>query len=290
MNELIIDGKRYLSSKAAAEITGYAKDYVGQLCREGHVEAKMVGRSWYVLETAIQAHRFGTATTGLPEDTHVAMEVVPKEDPYLPSMWVPSVYKHEVVDTIPEVQRKEEALTDTRQENSSKETLSDMQEAWKEWFSKKQTNTYIESPEVIEHRQVEHDLDTIQETLMEDIEEKTVPVAEEEEITRVPLHRIEEREEAQEVPVTKVLQGSGPEKRSFIREEKALVEDIRVSIASNKVSGISSLVVNAVLFGVCGIVVGVMLIGSGYGGNYLHWNSTVSSILNFIEGERVYSR
>ena len=59
MNELIIQGKKYISSKHAAELTGYAKDYIGQLCREGYVEATMVGRSWYVLETSIMAHRFG---------------------------------------------------------------------------------------------------------------------------------------------------------------------------------------------------------------------------------------
>src|SRR6185369_4066687 len=61
MNELVIEEKKYVSSKRAAEITGYAKDYVGQLCREGRVTAQLVGRSWYVLETSIREHRFGSA-------------------------------------------------------------------------------------------------------------------------------------------------------------------------------------------------------------------------------------
>ncbi|MHB1163603.1 MAG: hypothetical protein ACYCZZ_03760, partial [Minisyncoccota bacterium] len=59
MDELLIEGKKYISSKQAAKITGYAKDYIGQLCREGRVSARLVGRSWYVLEAAIQDHRFG---------------------------------------------------------------------------------------------------------------------------------------------------------------------------------------------------------------------------------------
>lgn len=59
MDELLIEEKRYISSKRAAKLTGYAKDYIGQLCREGRVPARLVGRSWYVLETAIQDHRFG---------------------------------------------------------------------------------------------------------------------------------------------------------------------------------------------------------------------------------------
>lgn len=62
MDELIIDEKKYISSKQAAKVTGYAKDYVGQLCREGRVQAQLVGRSWYVLESAILDHRFGTET------------------------------------------------------------------------------------------------------------------------------------------------------------------------------------------------------------------------------------
>jgi len=60
MDEILIGEKKYVSSKRAAKVTGYAKDYVGQLCREGRVPARLVGRSWYVLESAIHDHRFGT--------------------------------------------------------------------------------------------------------------------------------------------------------------------------------------------------------------------------------------
>src|SRR5258706_16255631 len=59
MDELLIEDKKYVSSKRAAKMTGYAKDYIGQLCREGRVPARLVGRSWYVLESAIADHRFG---------------------------------------------------------------------------------------------------------------------------------------------------------------------------------------------------------------------------------------
>lgn len=71
MDELTIDDKKYISSKRAAQITGYAKDYIGQLCREGYVEARRVGRSWYVLEAAIKDHRFGNEPAKVvePADT-----------------------------------------------------------------------------------------------------------------------------------------------------------------------------------------------------------------------------
>jgi len=55
MNELKLDGKIYVSSKRAAEITGYAKDYIGQLSRAGKLDSKMVGRNWYINKDSLQA-------------------------------------------------------------------------------------------------------------------------------------------------------------------------------------------------------------------------------------------
>jgi len=57
MDELTIRGKKYISSKRAAQITGYAKDYIGQLARSKKIEATQVGRAWYVLEGALLGHK-----------------------------------------------------------------------------------------------------------------------------------------------------------------------------------------------------------------------------------------
>ncbi len=56
MDELVISGKKYISSKRASEITGYAKDYIGQLARGGKVPATRIGRAWYVDEVALVLH------------------------------------------------------------------------------------------------------------------------------------------------------------------------------------------------------------------------------------------
>lgn len=53
MDELEIKGKKYISSRRAAELTGYAKDYIGQLARAGKVPGTRVGRSWYVDEESL---------------------------------------------------------------------------------------------------------------------------------------------------------------------------------------------------------------------------------------------
>ncbi|MEK7634818.1 MAG: hypothetical protein AAB446_00050, partial [Patescibacteria group bacterium] len=54
---LYLKGKKYISASRAAEVTGYASDYIGQLCRGKKVTATLVGRSWYVLESEILNHK-----------------------------------------------------------------------------------------------------------------------------------------------------------------------------------------------------------------------------------------
>ncbi len=56
MDEIIVNQIKYISSKRASAATGYAKDYVGQLVRQGKVDARKVGRSWYVNEVQILQH------------------------------------------------------------------------------------------------------------------------------------------------------------------------------------------------------------------------------------------
>jgi hypothetical protein len=52
-----IDGKIYISSRRAAEISKYSNDYVGQLCRGGKVSARMMGRTWFVDQESILNHK-----------------------------------------------------------------------------------------------------------------------------------------------------------------------------------------------------------------------------------------
>lgn len=56
-NELIFEGKKYISAKRASQITGYNSDYIGQLCRKGSLECRLVGRSWFVEEKSLSEHQ-----------------------------------------------------------------------------------------------------------------------------------------------------------------------------------------------------------------------------------------
>jgi hypothetical protein len=55
-DELVLHGKTYLSSRKAAEQTGYARDYIGQLSRGGLIEAERVGGLWYVSLESLQKY------------------------------------------------------------------------------------------------------------------------------------------------------------------------------------------------------------------------------------------
>lgn len=55
--DLYFNGKQYISSSRAAKIGGYVNDYIGQLCRDGKLECRMVGRSWYVSLESLISHK-----------------------------------------------------------------------------------------------------------------------------------------------------------------------------------------------------------------------------------------
>jgi hypothetical protein len=162
MNELTIDGNIYISSKKAAEITGYAKDYIGQLCREGHVEARMVGRSWYVLESSIRAHRFG----GDPRVAARASEQIDSQPVSPLDGWEKPTYVSEMAPTMLIPTRTHATETPVAEENplseaSAADTLTDMQAAWKEWFDQKKDHL-IETPEIIDAREEEHEEELVE--------------------------------------------------------------------------------------------------------------------------------
>jgi len=56
--DLFLDEKKFISVKRASEETGYAQDYIGQLCRHGKIPAKLIGRTWFVnLESILEYKR-----------------------------------------------------------------------------------------------------------------------------------------------------------------------------------------------------------------------------------------
>lgn len=56
-SEFFISGKKYISAKRAAKLTGYATDYIGQMCRGGKLDSRMIGRSWFVSEESLLGYK-----------------------------------------------------------------------------------------------------------------------------------------------------------------------------------------------------------------------------------------
>ncbi|MDP2655014.1 MAG: helix-turn-helix domain-containing protein [bacterium] len=131
MDEILIGEKKYVSSKQAAKVTGYAKDYVGQLCREGRVPARLVGRSWYVLESALHDHRFGNPKNEPIED------IKPEASIASPT-WESPRYEASDAEVLPSVNRlrgdKSPELTDDKKKEI--EVAQHLQDTWAAWFDR----------------------------------------------------------------------------------------------------------------------------------------------------------
>lgn len=58
---VFVEGKEYVSVRKAAEVSGYARDYVGQMARGGLIQAQRIGGLWYVDLSSLEAYQKDTA-------------------------------------------------------------------------------------------------------------------------------------------------------------------------------------------------------------------------------------
>src|SRR3989344_9003329 len=56
-DSMFIQGKAYISSKRASELSGYAQDYIGQLARKGLIDAQRVGGLWFVSQASLTEYK-----------------------------------------------------------------------------------------------------------------------------------------------------------------------------------------------------------------------------------------
>ncbi len=81
MNVIDIDGVRFIKASDAADQTGYTTDYIGQLSRAGKIEAKRIGRVWYVREEDVLSYKKNNRRSN-KEKTLEHIELVKKELPH----------------------------------------------------------------------------------------------------------------------------------------------------------------------------------------------------------------
>jgi len=69
MEEVTLDKKKYVKAADIAKHLGYTSDYVGQLCRAEKVDARLVGRSWFVVADSLRAHQKDTKRSSKAKST-----------------------------------------------------------------------------------------------------------------------------------------------------------------------------------------------------------------------------
>ncbi len=57
METILDNGVTYVKATALAKKYRYTTDYIGQLCRSGKVDAKLIGRAWFVSEASLVSHK-----------------------------------------------------------------------------------------------------------------------------------------------------------------------------------------------------------------------------------------
>ena len=60
MDKVVLDGIEYIKASTAAKQFHYTSDYVGQLCRAKKVDARLVGRTWFVNPESLHEHKRAT--------------------------------------------------------------------------------------------------------------------------------------------------------------------------------------------------------------------------------------
>jgi hypothetical protein len=261
MEELTIDGKTYLSSKRAAKVTGYAKDYIGQLCREGRVEAKLVGRAWYVYQPSLEEHRQNDERVKKAKKGEESLPQVGFSSPFpspapeetaesaIESVWEAPSYVAEEITEIPSVAPKEEL----EQELHAPVSVSEMQAEWQEWFKQK--------------------------------EEKPIPPVRE---VPAPLETMVELPKAEVVPVHRIVSDIAP---LPVREEAVSVKrSPQRAPTSKKRQQKAPATSKALLIAFTVIAASITLIATGLL-EVLHLGSSVDfGILNYFEGINVVEK
>ncbi|MEK7157045.1 MAG: helix-turn-helix domain-containing protein [Patescibacteria group bacterium] len=251
MDEILIEEKKYVSSKQAAKMTGYAKDYIGQLCREGRVPARLVGRSWYVLESAIQDHRFGNPEPDQKNTAPVADSSVSS----LHQTWESPRYEASETESFPSVNRlQEEKIEETRREQDA-ENSANLHESWKAWFD----HLAVMEPAKLDSAPILQEKDEVE------------PEVQVDDVVSVPIHVIEQK--------------NSPDEEFLLEEEREQFQ----SVVPLKRGGWGSRVFRSVqVIGVLLAIISITLavIGSGYIDEYI----LSSNQAQIFTGVTVYSR
>ena len=284
MDELTIDGKVFVSSKKAAALSGYAKDYVGQLCREGRVESKLVGRSWYVYEPSIREHRFNDERSkgkGLGENADAA-ESKTSENTNIQAVWQQPAYTAETFETMP-VLSENEPVSAPIQEAEAPKAVSEMQSTWQEWFSERSIGSVYPQQRNEPQAPVYERQPVVQPVRREEPVPVRMIVSD---IEPIKPYKTEERpvpQAFQPIAIERPVQG----RVLSPREETHQVPHPRKRHKQNKNT---SVITKAFLIGVIVVVASIALVSTGLVDELHLTGVSNSSVLQYLQGSSVVNK
>ena len=92
MEVITIDGTLYRKASVVSKEFKYTADYIGQLCRGKKVDAKLIGRTWYVSPKSLVEHREGRYVAE-PRAAEIVRTVKAKERVSVPPVILKSATK-----------------------------------------------------------------------------------------------------------------------------------------------------------------------------------------------------
>lgn len=120
MEHISINGEKFVKASSIARELGYTADYVGQLCRGEKVEAQLVGRSWFVSEEGLRAHKRDRYRSTASKSKEALRET--KSEINTPSLRAPSHFYKGVTSSSVNYETDQEDLLPTVQEKTTKAT------------------------------------------------------------------------------------------------------------------------------------------------------------------------
>ena len=115
VSEIFFENKKYFSVKDASSLTGYSKDYIGQLCRSNKIISRRIGRVWYVEEDSLLNYKNTPTTFDFSKNLYSKKEVAIDTVPAVVNVVIPAVVAEEVIaETLPVSLREEVVVSETK--------------------------------------------------------------------------------------------------------------------------------------------------------------------------------
>lgn len=96
MESVVFDGREFVKASVLAEKFRYTQDYLGQLCRGKKVDARLVGRAWYINLDSLNSHKNARYKDKVTAKSHETVAIIPSVN-YLSRIDVEPILKQKTV-------------------------------------------------------------------------------------------------------------------------------------------------------------------------------------------------